>query len=102
MNYSYAFRCSKQEAMIYISHLDLMRLLNRAARRADLPVCLTGGFNPRLRITLKRALKLGIASDNEEGEIILYEKLESGTLRDKWQEQLPPGLEISEITLMST
>ena len=85
--------------MIYISHLDLMRFLNRAARRADLPVVLSGGFNPRQRISLKRALKLGIGSDNEEGEITLFKEWETGPLRDKWQEQLPPGLEIKEIIL---
>ena len=85
--------------MIYISHLDLMRLLNRAARRAELPVCLTGGFNPRQRISLKRALKLGTGSDHEEGDITLFEKWETNSLRDRWQEQLPLGLEIREITL---
>jgi len=76
-----------------------MRLLNRAARRADLPVCLTSGFNPRLKISLKRALKLGIGSDNEEGEITLLEKWETSSLGERWQEQLPPGLEIKEMIL---
>ena len=85
--------------MRFISHLDLMRLLNRAARRAELPVCLSGGFNPRQRIILKRALKLGIGSDNEEGEITLFKEWETSLLRDRCQEQLPPGLEIKEIIL---
>lgn len=83
--------------MIFISHLDLLRLLGRAARRAGLPVSLTQGFNPHLKIKLKKALKLGISSEHEEGEIVLHDKMDASALLEKWQKQLPPGLELKDV-----
>jgi len=101
MFYKYIFRFSKKDDMVYISHLDLMRLLTRAARRADLPVCRTQGFNPRLKISLKRALKLGVASDSEEGEIVLRERLEDNELLDRLRAFMPRGIEIQSINLVT-
>lgn len=97
MNDKYSFKFSKTGEMIYISHLDLLRLFARAARRADLPVALTQGYNPRFKIRVNRALKLGVSSDNEEGEFVLNEKIGEGQLKERWQAQLPSGIEIKEI-----
>lgn len=97
MQERFEFNFSKTQDMIYISHLDLMRLFARAARRADLPVALTQGFNPRFQIRLKKALKLGVASDHEEGEIVLTLPLETAEIKKRWQEQLPQGIAIKEI-----
>ena len=52
--------------MRFISHLDLMRLFQRALRRVGLSVEITKGFSPHLKISIVRALKLGLESDNEE------------------------------------
>ena len=95
--FTYTFRFKKDGDLIYISHLDLLRLLSRAGRRADLPLALTQGFNPRVRIKLKKALKLGVASDNEEGELVLFDRLDEKELKIRWQAELPPGLEIREL-----
>lgn len=87
--------------MVFISHLDLMRLLTRGARRAGLPVALTQGFNPHFRISLKRALKLGLASEREEGQIILREYLDPAEMKKRWQQELPSGVEIRDIGLIT-
>jgi len=52
--------------MKFISHLDLVRLFQRASRRAKLPVTVTKGFSPRLKISITKALKLGVESGAEE------------------------------------
>jgi radical SAM-linked protein len=52
--------------MRYISHLDLMRLFARAVRRAGLPVKISEGFSPHPKISMPRALKLGIESAQEQ------------------------------------
>lgn len=57
---------SKTGDLRFISHLDLVRLFQRASRRACLPVTLTKGFSPHLKISLTKALKLGVESVNEE------------------------------------
>ena len=83
--------------MIYISHLDLLRLLGRAARRAGLPVALTQGFSPHQRIRVAKALKLGVASGHEEGEIILSEPFEAAEIKRRLQAQLPEGIAVKDV-----
>lgn len=80
--------------MKYISHLDLMRLFMRALRRADLPIKITEGFSPHPKLSLKRALKLGLESDNEEATIILKEQISIQDFKDRLQKQLPEGIMI--------
>ena len=55
----------KKGILRYISHLDLVRLFQRAVRRADLPVKLSEGFSPRYKIGFGQALKLGVESESE-------------------------------------
>ncbi len=66
----------------------------RALRRADLPVKLTQGFNPHPKLSIKRALKLGIESDNEEASVVLKEKIMPEEFKERLQQQLPEGIEI--------
>lgn len=86
--------------MKYISHLDLMRLFMRALRRADLPIKMTEGFNPHPKISIKRALKLGVESDNEEAALILKEFIRPEEFRERLQQQLPEGIKIKEVIII--
>lgn len=100
MEYRFAFIFSKTKDMIYISHLDLLRLFGRVLRRAGLPVALTHGFSPRLKVKLKRALKLGVASEAEEGEMVLTEKIEGSEIKERINEQLPDGMDLKDISFL--
>ncbi|NQT96068.1 MAG: DUF2344 domain-containing protein [Candidatus Omnitrophica bacterium] len=80
--------------MRYISHLDLMRLFQRAVRRADFRLYLTKGFSPRPLIRIKNALKLGLVGKDQEAEFILEESLEPDEFNKRLSEQLPDGIEI--------
>lgn len=88
------FVFSKKNLMKYISHLDLMRLFMRSLRRAELPVKVTQGFSPHLKLSIKRAIKLGLESDNEEASVVLKELLKPEEFRTRLQKQLPAGIEI--------
>ena len=46
----------------YISHLDLMRVFQRAFKRAGLPLTHTKGFNPRPSVSIALPLSLGVES----------------------------------------
>lgn len=63
---------AKTGPAVYHSHHDMIRFWERAVKRADLPVRLTQGFNPRPRIIFPHALGLGIVSRHEEVELELY------------------------------
>ena len=95
--YRINFTFSKKGTLRFISHLDLMRLFMRALRRADLPLKLTEGFSPHPKFSIKRALKLGLESDNEEASIILKEEVSPEEFRQRLQKQLPQGIEIKDV-----
>jgi radical SAM-linked protein len=95
--YAYHIRFKKINLMRYISHLDLLRLFQRAARRAELPLSLTEGFNPHPKIKIEPALKLGLESTNLKAEIRLNEQLLVDEIRERLHNQLPNGIEIIEV-----
>lgn len=97
MLYKVNFVFAKKEKMKYISHLDLMRLLMRAMRRADFPIKMSEGFNPHPKLSIKRALKLGLESEHEEAAIVLKEKIEAQEFKDRLQKQLPEGILIKDV-----
>lgn len=84
---------SKSGDMVYFSQLDVMHILERALRRADLPLYYTQGFNPHVKISFHSALKLG-----QEGniEVTLYfsKEVSSEQLEEALQPQLPAGLNL--------
>lgn len=47
---------------VYMSHLDLMRLFQRAFKRAGLPLTHTHGFNPRPSVSIALPLSVGVES----------------------------------------
>lgn len=93
------FVFSKTELMRYISHLDLMRLLMRAARRADMPLYFTEGFSPHPKLIIKRALKLGLESENEEAEIVLTQEIKPEIFMEELNKQLPDGIRVKQAVL---
>lgn len=96
--YKVNFTFAKQGIIRFISHLDLMRLFMRAMRRADFPLKLTQGFNPHPKLSLKRALKLGLESESEEASILLQEKITPQDFKERLQQQLPEGILIKDVT----
>jgi len=66
---------------IWISHLDLMRLFQRAFKRAGLPLKHTQGFNPRPSVSIALPLSVGVESHCElldfdlEGEIVSCDEI---------------------------
>lgn len=95
--YKVNFIFTKKGTMRYISHLDLMRLFMRAMRRAGLPLKMTEGFSPHPKLSIKRALKLGVESDNEEASVVLKEQINNTDFKQQLQQQLPEGIEIKNV-----
>lgn len=85
---------TKGEAVKFISHRDLMRLFQRAIRRADLPMAYSQGFNPHMKISWGQALKVGRTSEGEEAVLNIDGWLKPREVQDKLNKSLPPGVEI--------
>lgn len=84
----------KQGRARFISHLDLLRCMQRAFKRAQIPIWYSQGYNPRAYIMFPLALSLGICSRCEVMDIDLTEELapEEIIVRMNWV--LPEGIRI--------
>jgi radical SAM-linked protein len=71
-----------------------MRALQRALRRASLPLAYTLGFNPQPRVSVAQALAVGVEGLRELGEVELTSRVEPDDLLVRWNSQLPPELKI--------
>lgn len=77
----YRLLFEKKGNAIWISHLDLMRLFQRAFKRADLPLTHTQGYNPRPSVSIALPLSVGVESCCElldfdlDGEAVACEEI---------------------------
>ncbi len=62
---------TRDETLKYIGHLDMARTWQRIARRANLPLAYSEGFNPQPRLSFAAALPVGCTSDHEELDMVL-------------------------------
>ncbi len=83
--------------MSLISHLDLVRLFDRAIRRAALPISFTGGYHPGPKISIANALSLGITSNGEIVDFELTEDMEVEEFRSRLAAQLPENIPIYKV-----
>lgn len=83
--------------MSLLSHLDLVRLFDRAIRRAALPVSFTGGYHPGPRISIANALSLGITSNGEIVDFELTKEVDIAEFRTRLVAQLPENIPIYKV-----
>ena len=85
---------AKNAATQYVGHLDFCRALERAMRRAKLPVAQSEGFNPHMKLSFGPALGVGVASQAEYVDVELAAALGSAEFGKRLAAQMPPGLEL--------
>ena len=82
----------KEDEMIFISHLDLQRLLQRAFRRAKINLSYSEGFNPHPKMSYGNALALGVESQGDYVDIEIEDDIEVKEFLERINEQLPDGI----------
>ncbi len=82
----------KEDEMIFISHLDLQRLLQRAFRRAKINLSYSEGFNPHPKMSYGNALALGVESQGEYVDIEIEDDIDVKEFLERINEQLPEGI----------
>lgn len=88
---------AKRRRAKYISHLDLMRCMQRAFRRAEVPIWFTEGFNPHAYLMFPLALSLGYESDCECMDFRLDGPMSMQTAMERLNAVLPPDLQIVKV-----
>ncbi|NLY67608.1 MAG: DUF2344 domain-containing protein [Tissierellia bacterium] len=85
---------TKKGYLKYISHLDTMRLFQRAFRRGNIPIKYSQGFNPQPKMSIANPLALGIESEEEFMDIELLKKISEQEFIEIINNQLPDGIKI--------
>ncbi|HHV27498.1 TIGR03936 family radical SAM-associated protein [Anaerosalibacter bizertensis] len=85
---------TKENYLKYISHLDLMRLFQRAFRKADIPMKYSEGFNPHPKFSIASALSLGVSSIGEYMDVELEKKISITTFIHRMNQVLPDDIKI--------
>lgn len=81
----------------FLSHLDLMRLFQRAFKRAGLPLTHTQGFNPRPSVSIALPLSLGIESHCELLDFELEQAVALTEIRERLNGALVEGIRVLEV-----
>jgi radical SAM-linked protein len=89
---------SKDAELKYISHLDLLRVWERALRRARVPLAYSQGFNPRPKLFFAAALAVGCTGRAEMLDLLLEHRVELLEFASSLKEQMPDGLQLGSIS----
>jgi radical SAM-linked protein len=82
----------KTKELSYTSHLDVQRTLQRAFRRADLPLSFSKGFNPHPKLSFATALATGYTSAGEWIEVELDRDVTPEDFTERVNAALPKGM----------
>ena len=92
--YWYKIEYAKLPELRWLSHMELVRAIERAIRRSRVPVAYSEGFNPRPRLSFYSQLAVGITGDAEMAVIELSEHLDAEDLMHKLNASLPAGIRV--------
>ena len=84
----------KMGRMSWFSHLDLQNTMQRALRRAQLPVAYSQGFNPHVLTSFATALSVGCQSRGEVMEVEMAGEISPEEFAEKLTACLPDGLKV--------
>lgn len=92
----YLIKFSKESDIKFISHLDLMRTIQKVIRRAELPIEYSKGFNPHMSLSIAQPLSVGTYSTGEYMDIVLLEEVNEKEIISRLNEKCPRGIKILE------
>ena len=95
-------RYAKRGRLRFASHRDFQRALERAVRRARIPIAFSAGFSPHPRISYANAAPTGAASEAEYVEIGVTQPCDPARVAAALEEALPDGFHIVEVVVART
>ena len=87
----------KDAELKYISHLDLLRVWERALRRARVPLAHSQGFNPRPKLFFAAALSVGCTGRAEMLDLVLEHPVDLREFACSLRGQMPDGLQLHSV-----
>jgi radical SAM-linked protein len=92
---SIRIRFTRGEDVKFISHLDLMKVFERAVRRTGLPIAYSQGFNPHPHLVFGLPLSVGVTSDGEYADFELTRQIQPQQFMDVLNASLPEAIRIT-------
>ena len=99
--YRLRVRFSRGQEVKFISHLDIVRLWQRALHRAGIPLAYSEGFSPHPRISLAAPLPVGVTSEAELMDILFQKQASPHFFTAAVSQQLPAGIKILQVYPMA-
>jgi radical SAM-linked protein len=88
---------ARDEEARFLSHLDALRLWERAFRRGDIPVATSDGFSPHAKLVFAAPLQLGMLAEHELADLYLAERLRRHDLQARLNAGMPPGYRVLDL-----
>jgi radical SAM-linked protein len=92
---SIRIRFTRGEEVKFISHLDLMKVFERAVRRSGLPIAYSQGFNPHPHLVFGLPLSVGVTSDGEYADFELTGQIQPQQFMDTLNASLPEAIRVT-------
>ncbi len=90
---------SKLDQAKYFGHLELVKIIIRAFRRARIPVKFSEGFHPKPVISFEDPLPIGLESLDEKFYVFVNGNIQSQTIIEGLNQHFPEGLRIIDCQL---
>lgn len=97
IRYKYRLKFSKLGNIKFVGHLDLLNILHRTIKRANIPISYSQGFNPHQKTSFAIPLPLGMESTTEYVDIMLDEEVDTNLIKENLNSKMPVGMEIIEV-----
>jgi hypothetical protein len=88
------FKFFKKDELKYLSHLDVLALMERALMRTGLPLLYSGGFHPKPKLSFSNPIPLGVQSLAEYCDIELLEEIPAEDFTGLLNQKLPDNLKV--------
>lgn len=88
----YLTKFTKEENIKFISHLDVLKTIQKNIRRAGLPVEFSQGFNPHMNTSIAQPLSVGVYSSGEYMDMVLTTEVDEQEIVDKLNATAPSGI----------
>ncbi|HHT83564.1 MAG: TIGR03936 family radical SAM-associated protein [Christensenellales bacterium] len=96
-----SFKFRKALNAVYLSHIDILKTINKTLRRTHIPIDYSRGFNPHMLINMSQPLSLGIESLAEWATVQTSYDDPQGFL-ELYNNCCPQGLEASQCHITQT
>ncbi|HCW54769.1 MAG TPA: radical SAM protein [Clostridium sp.] len=88
----YLLKFTKEENIKFISHLDVLKTIQKNIRRAELPIEYSKGFNPHMSTSIAQPLSVGVYSSGEYMDMVLEIEMDENEIIDRLNKTAPSGI----------